>query len=122
MNWTLIAIIAVVFISVLMLKRLILISPQKARAFLRDGAVLVDVRTPEEFRSGHLPGATNVPLGVLKQEAERSFPNKDKVVLLHCLSGTRSGIAARILKQQGYAKVFNLGSYGRAQKIVNEKE
>ncbi len=122
MNWTLIAIVSVVFIGFLLLKQLTLISPQRARTFLREGAALVDVRSPEEFSSEHLPGAMNIPLGVLKQEAERCFPKKDKVVLLHCLSGTRSGIATRMLKQQGYTQVFNLGSYGRAQKIVSEKE
>jgi len=47
-------------------------------------------------------------------------PDKNQVLLLHCLSGTRSGIAKRQLKSMGYQNVFNLGSYGRAGKILGD--
>ena len=47
--------------------------------------------------------------------------DKNQVLLLHCLSGGRSGLAKRQLKKMGYTHVFNLGSYSRASQIVSEK-
>lgn len=78
----------------------------------------MDVRNPSEFSSGHVPGAMNVPLGNLSNEAPRRFRDKNQLLLLHCLSGTRSGIARGQLKTMGYNNVFNLGSYRRAEQIV----
>ena len=62
------------------------------------GAVLVDVREPDEFASGHIPGAVNAPLSTINQV---SLP-KDKPLFLYCLRGTRSKQAAGILKRMGY--------------------
>jgi phage shock protein E len=90
----------------------------KAREFLRQGAKVIDVRSAEEFRAGHLPIAINIPLGELTESIGRHLPNKDDVVLLHCLSGGRSGIGTRLLKRLGYRKAYNLGSYRRAEQIV----
>jgi rhodanese-related sulfurtransferase len=47
-------------------------------------------------------------------------PNKEQPLLLHCLSGTRSAAGEDTLKRMGYQNVLNLGSYGRAQKILSE--
>jgi phage shock protein E len=91
---------------------------EQARSFLKQGAAVVDVRNPEEFAREHLPGSVNIPLGVLKEEAERRLPNKEQVLLLHCVSGMRSGIGVRLLKQLGYSRAFNLGTYRQAQHIV----
>ncbi len=103
----------------LVLKRIGLISLQKARTHLKNGAILVDVRSTSEFKSRRLPGAVNVPLNDLHASARRHLPDKNKVLLLHCHSGSRSAMACRALKQMGYNKVFNLGSLGRAQRVVN---
>ncbi len=118
MNWTLLIIIAVVFLGIFLLKRASFVSAEKAQELLRAGALVVDVRNPGEFNSGHVPGAINVPLGDLSAEAPRHLPDKNRVLLLHCLSGARSGIAKGQLKRLGYKNVFNLGSYGRAESIV----
>lgn len=118
MNWTLILIVAAVFAVFFVLKRLSWVSADAARKQLHAGALVVDVRSPGEFNSGHLPGALNLPLGDLKTEASRRLPDKSKVLLVHCLSGTRSAMARRTLKGLGYQQVFNLGSYGRAASIV----
>lgn len=80
--------------------------------------MVVDVRTSNEFRSGHVHGAINIPLGNLATEAPRKIPDKRSFVLLHCLSGARSGQAQAQLKQLGYANVHNLGSYSRAASIT----
>jgi len=115
-----ILIVAGAMAAVFVLKRLSFLSPAAAHKFLQEGALVVDVRNAGEYRSGHLPDAVNIPLGELKENLPRRVTDKNQVLLLHCLSGTRSGMARRILKNMGYQNAFNLGSYGRAEKIVNE--
>ncbi len=122
MNWTLLIVVVVVFLGIFLLKRASFVPADKARQLLREGALVVDVRNPGEFNSGHVPGAINVPLGDLSAEAPRRLPDKNRVLLLHCLSGARSGIAKGQLRKLGYSNVFNLGSYGRAETIVRGVE
>ena len=62
------------------------------------GGILVDVREPDEYNSGHIPGAVNEPLSTISQPAL----SKDAPMFLYCLRGTRSKRAAKILKQMGY--------------------
>ena len=102
----------------LLLKRLTLVRPEAARNWLKQGARVIAVRSEGEFKGGHLPGAVNIPLGRLRDEIVRVAPDKDQPLLLHCLSGTRSGMGKSQLKKLGYRNVFNLGSYGRAERIV----
>ena len=116
MIWIIAGVIAAVWI----IKRLAFISPEAARKFLQQGALVVDVRDPGEFRGGHLPMAVNIPLGDLQNGMQRCAKDKNQVLLLHCMSGTRSGIAMQQLKSMGYQNVFNLGPYGRAEKIVRK--
>lgn len=120
MNWLPLLIVAVVLIAFFLLKRTSLVPADTARQLLQQGALVVDVRTPSEFASGHLPRAVNIPLSELQAQIARRVPDKNEVLLLHCLSGARSGVARRQLQRMGYPNVFNLGSYRRAQKIVQE--
>lgn len=71
------------------------------------GATVVDVRSPEEFRSGAYPGAVNIPLGSLP--ARLGEIPRERPVVLYCASGMRSGSAARVLRQAGFADVVNAG-------------
>ena len=112
-------IIVGVMVAVWVFKRMSFISPDNARRFLQQGAMVVDVREAGEYRGGHLPQAVNIPLGELRSSLPHRVTDKNQVLLLHCLSGTRSGIAKRQLKGMGYANVFNLGSYSRAEKILS---
>jgi phage shock protein E len=121
MNWNYILIIAGIVAAGFVLKRLGCISADAARKHLKEGALVVDVRSPGEFKSQSLPGAVNIPLGDLADRAPRLLPDKDRVLLLHCLSGTRSGMAKRQLQSLGYRRVFNLGSFGRARRIVESQ-
>jgi len=77
---------------------------------IKAGAQVVDVRSSEEFRDGFYPGAVNIPV----QDIARRLGElkKDKTVVLYCASGARSGMAARMLKQAGYADVINAGGLG----------
>lgn len=67
---------------------------------IKAGAMIVDVRTPEEFRSGAYPGAKNIPVQELS--GRLSEIPKDKSVVVYCRSGSRSAKATQILKQAGY--------------------
>lgn len=73
---------------------------------------LVDVRSPGEFAAGHVPGSINVPLDRLEQELAVLFPDKDKPLLVYCLSGARSGMAVQWLQQIGYHQAVNGGGVG----------
>src|SRR3974390_2191523 len=105
MNLTAWLIIAAVLTALFVLKRASFLSVDQARRLLREGALVVDVRNPGEFDSGHLPEAINVPLGKLKTDAAHRFPDKSRVLLLHCLSGTRSGIAKGQLTRIGSGRL-----------------
>ncbi len=72
------------------------------------GAVLLDVRTPQEYTEGHIPGSKNVPLASLTQPGAVTF-QKDTPLFVYCYSGGRSRQAADILKSMGYTNVKNLG-------------
>ncbi len=73
-----------------------------------DRAVLLDVRTPAEYREGHIPGSKNVPLQTL-DEIEEIVENKATPIFVHCLSGGRSRQATAFLQQMGYRNVKNIG-------------
>ncbi|MGO8931202.1 MAG: rhodanese-like domain-containing protein [Limisphaerales bacterium] len=118
MDWPTWIIVGGAVAAFLVLKRLMLVRPAAARDWLKKGARVIDVRSEGEFQERHLPGAVNVPLDRLRDEITRHAPDKAQPLLLHCLSGTRSGIGKAVLKKMGYRNVFNLGSYGRAEKIL----
>lgn len=69
-------------------------------------AIILDVREPAEFGTGHLPNARNIPLGELDKRAAE-LPS-GKPVLICCATGARSGKAASVLKAAGREQVFNL--------------
>ena len=72
------------------------------------GAVLLDVRTPEEYRAGRIPGSRSLPLQELNGVAALA-PGKDTPLYLYCHSGVRAGQAAAMLQRMGYTHVKNLG-------------
>ena len=72
------------------------------------GAVLLDVRTSEEYRDGHIPGSKNVPLQALDNVASVA-ENKNMALYVYCRSGARSRQAAGLLRRMGYRNVNNIG-------------
>lgn len=78
------------------------------REKIAQGATIVDVRTPDEFRSGHVKGAVNIPLDRL--QGQLSKIDKSKPVITCCRSGARSGMAADVLKRNGF-DVYNGGPW-----------
>lgn len=118
MDWTIVIIAVAVLAGFYLLKRMSFVSEEIARQHLANGALVIDVRSPEEFRSGQVPNAINIPLGELREKLPAQVKDKGQVLLLHCLSGGRSGLAQAQLKGLGYTNVFNLGSLARARQIV----
>ena len=72
------------------------------------GAVLLDVRTAQEYGGGHIPGSRNIPLQVIDKVASVA-ENKDTVLYVYCQSGARSRQATNVLRGMGYTKVNNIG-------------
>ena len=70
---------------------------------------------------GHLPNAINLPLDQIETALPRHVKDKNQVLLLHCQSGMRSGVAKKKLNALGYSNAYNLGSYGRAAEIVGKR-
>jgi len=87
---------------------------------LLNGARVIDVRRSDEFSSGHLAKALNIPMEQLESVLPERVPDRNHTLLLRCLSGSRSGMAKWKWKRLGYTNVFNLGSFARARKIVGD--
>jgi len=81
---------------------------EATRLMNQPGALVLDVREPAEFASGHLPRARHIPLGELGKRVDEIAKFKDKPIVVTCRSGARSGSACRTLKKAGFTKVFNL--------------
>lgn len=72
------------------------------------GAALLDVRTPEEYQEGHIPGSRNIPLPSI-DEVLTAVRDKSTPLFVYCRSGARSGQAVSILRRMGYTNVKNIG-------------
>lgn len=87
----------------------------KAKELIAAGAVVLDVRKPDEFAAGHLPSATNIPV---QEFAERIAEvdklvggDKDAPIVVHCMLGKRAAAAKELLEKAGYTNVVNGISY-----------
>ena len=79
-----------------------------AREVGAGGIAVVDVREPDEFRQGHLPGAINIPRGVAEMGVPQAIPDRGTRIILYCAGGNRSALAADNLVQMGYENVASL--------------
>ena len=73
------------------------------------GSIVVDVRTPEEYAEGHIPGAINIPLDTLGDEQPAELPDLDQRIYVYCRSGRRSATSTAILAGIGYRDVVDFG-------------
>jgi len=87
------------------------ITPEEAKKRLdsEKGIILLDVRTKEEYETGHIKDSKLMPVDTLKEESVKSLLDKDATIYVYCRSGNRSVTAANILVEQGYKNVYNLG-------------
>jgi len=79
------------------------------KELMASGALVVDVRTPAEYKDGHIKGAINLPLQTLGNNLNKL--KKDQVIITCCRSGSRSGMAKRMLKANGFEQVHNGGPW-----------
>ena len=89
--------------------------PAEAEAAVRDrGAVVLDVREPDEHSQGAIPGAVHIPRGNLESNIENRVPNHDTPIVVQCATGVRSAFAAKTLAELGYTDVVSLkGGFNR---------
>ena len=87
------------------------ITPAEAKALMdrEEGYVILDVRTPEEFASGHIAGAILIPDYEIGEKAESRLTDKEQLILVYCRSGRRSKNAANELAALGYTNIKEFG-------------
>ena len=100
------------------LKKLLGFGPKTDYAQLvKEGAIIVDVRSKGEYAGGHIQGSVNIAVDTLGNNLGK-LKDKNKPIITCCASGMRSGVAKNLLKSNGYAKVYNGGSwYSLNQKV-----
>jgi rhodanese-related sulfurtransferase len=81
---------------------------KQAQSMSKQGALLLDVREPEEFSAIHAPNAKLIPLGQLSSRLQEIAAYKDKPIVVICRSGRRSAQAVSLLKEAGYSQVSNV--------------
>ncbi len=78
------------------------------------GVVILDVREPDEYQQGAIPGAMHIPRGQLESNIEGRVPDHDTPIIIHCASGVRSAFAAKTLTELGYSDVASMaGGFNR---------
>nr|WP_245345185.1 rhodanese-like domain-containing protein [Flavobacterium sp. CG_23.5] len=85
---------------------------------LKEGAFLVDVRTPAEFAEGHVKGSINIPLDQVPNQLAK-FKGKEQIIVF-CRSGNRSGQAKMILEQNGFKNVTNGGTWQDVNEAISK--
>jgi phage shock protein E len=83
-----------------------------AKEKIKQGALVIDVRTPGEYSSGHFEGAINIPLQTLNSRLAE-IGDKKRTIVVYCASGVRSAQAAKILTAAGFQDVTNAGGLSR---------
>jgi molybdopterin/thiamine biosynthesis adenylyltransferase/rhodanese-related sulfurtransferase len=91
------------------------VDPATAEAILRQpGTIALDVREPDEYEQGALPGALHIPRGHLESQIESRLASRDAPIVVYCAGGVRSAFAARTLQELGYTDVVSMaGGFGR---------
>jgi rhodanese-related sulfurtransferase len=90
------------------------IDTETAAARIADGALVLDVREPDEYDEGALEGAIHIPRGHLEAQIEGRVADKDAPIVAYCAGGVRSAFAAKTLAELGYAHVESMeGGFGR---------
>lgn len=119
--WVIYIVALVLVLGFMKMRRSGQVPIKDAQDYMKRGALVIDVRTPGEFNSGHLSQAYNMPVDELEGLVANKIKDKDRLILLHCQTGLRSKKAKDRLEKLGYSKVFDMGSYERAFKVVTGK-
>src|SRR5690606_12269678 len=109
MNKRIALMLVMFFSSIVLFAQVADINPQSAKKKMKKDIIVLDVRTGEEYKSGHLEGAVNIDvLDSTTFHNQIENLDKDKTYLVYCRSGKRSANAANIMNQKGFANVFNM--------------
>lgn len=76
--------------------------------YIKQGGKIIDVRSPQEYREGHIDGAISIPDYQIKKGIEKQIPNKDELIVVYCSTGHRSQRSQQILEDMGYTNVYNV--------------
>ena len=91
----------------------------QARVAVKNGALIVDVRTPTEFRQKHIDGAINLPIEAI-MKGNIKLP-KGKEIVVYCRTGSRSSVSAKVLREQGWT-VYDVATQGDWEREIKLKK
>lgn len=102
-----------------LIKRLFTSGPKADYSeMIKNGGIILDVRSPGEFKSGHIKGSRNIPLNSLPANLKK-LKNKEQPIITCCASGMRSASAKSILQSNGYTNVYNGGGWRSLQNKIS---
>ena len=84
------------------------ITKEELNSYIKQGATIIDVRSPQEYREGHVDGAISIPDYQMKREIKKNIPNKEQLIVMYCSTGHRSQRVQQILEDLGYKNVYNV--------------
>lgn len=90
----------------------------KAREAVKNGALIVDVRTPKEFRGKHIKGAINLPIQEI-MKGKIPLP-KNKEIVVYCRTGSRSSVSAKVLRELGWS-VYDVATQSEWEREIKQK-
>lgn len=84
------------------------ITEEEMEEIIKRGAILVDVRSPQEYKEGHLNNAISIPEYEIKKKVQNILEDKNEMIIVYCSTGHRSKRGQKILQKLGYKNVYNL--------------
>lgn len=84
------------------------ITKEELNSYIKQGTIVIDVRSPQEYREGHVDGAISIPDYQIKREIRKYVPNKYQLIVVYCSTGHRSQRVQQILENMGYTNVYNI--------------
>ena len=84
------------------------ITKEDLPSYMKEGAIIIDVRSPQEYREGHVDGAISIPDYQIKKAIYKYVKEKDKLIVLYCSTGHRSQSVQKVLENMGYSNVYNV--------------
>ena len=84
------------------------ITKEELKYKILQGAIIIDVRSNQEYREGHIKGALNIPEFEINNIILKEIPKKNQLIVLYCQYGGRSRNAMQIMKKMGYTNLYNL--------------
>lgn len=81
---------------------------KKLKEMQKLGAIIIDVRSLQEFKEGHIEGAISIPEYEIKNRVKNELPNLEQTIIVYCGTGHRSKRSQKLLEKMGYSQVYNL--------------